>query len=334
MTRVPLSVLDLVSVSSDQTPAQAIDAAMEAAQLVDRLGYERLWYAEHHNTASVASSATSLLVGRAAGLTERIRVGSGGVMLPNHAPLMVAENYGTLAQMFPGRIDLGLGRAPGTDQLTARALARSSAAPDDFVANVVDLMNWFDGGRDRLGIHVGVAEGTRVPIWMLGSSTAGATMAAALGLPYSFASHFAPDALFQALEVYRSNFDAEASTAQIDKPYVSVGINVMACEDEAEAHHQFTVTQNMFLAMQRTGGRTKLQPPGEPGFEVTEMARMMADKMLQVSAVGTPEQVAEVMQSVVEQTGADELITVTYAHDPAVRLRSLELTAQAWGLTG
>ena len=334
MTRVPLSVLDLVSVSSDQTPAQAIDAAMEAAQLVDRLGYERLWYAEHHNTASVASSATSLLVGRAAGLTERIRVGSGGVMLPNHAPLMVAENYGTLAQMFPGRIDLGLGRAPGTDQLTARALARSSAAPDDFVANVVDLMNWFDGGRDRLGIHVGVAEGTRVPIWMLGSSTAGATMAAALGLPYSFASHFAPDALFQALEVYRSNFDAEASTAQIDKPYVSVGINVMACEDEAEAHHQFTVTQNMFLAMQRTGGRTKLQPPGEPGFEVTEMARMMADKMLQVSAVGTPEQVAEVMQSVVDQTGADELITVTYAHDPAVRLRSLELTAQAWGLTG
>lgn len=334
MNQIPLSVLDLVSVSSNQSPAEAIAVSMEAAQLADRLGYERLWYAEHHNTASVASSATSLLIGRAAALTERIRIGSGGVMLPNHAPLMVAEHYGTLAQMFPGRIDLGLGRAPGTDQLTARALARSSAQPEDFTANIIDLMNWFDGGRDRLGIHAGVAEGTKVPIWMLGSSTAGASMAAALGLPYSFASHFAPDALFQALEVYRSGFDSSAQTAQIDKPYVSVGINVMACEDEAEAHHQFSVTRNMFMGMQRTGGRQKLQPPGEPNFEVTEMGQMMADRMLQVSAIGTPDQVAETLQSVVDQTGADELITTTYAHDPAVRLRSMELTAKAWGMGG
>lgn len=330
MSRVPLSVLDLVSVSSDQTPAQAIAASMAAAVAADRCGYERLWFAEHHNTASVASSATAVLVGMAAERTARIRVGSGGVMLPNHAPLMVAENYGTLAQAYPARIDLGLGRAPGTDQRTAQALARSSAAPEAFMSHIVDLMNWFDGGRAANGITAGVAEGTNVPIWMLGSSTAGAAMAAQLGLPYSFAAHFAPDAMFDALHVYRENFNPDSPTAQISEPKVSIGVNVMAHEDEAEAHHQFTVVENMFLGMQRTGGRDKIQPPGRPNFEVNEMAHAMMQQMLRVRAVGTPEQVVGALDELVESTGADELMTVTYSHDPAIRLRSLELVARAW----
>lgn len=329
MSRIPLSILDLVSVSANQTPAEAIEASMQAAEAADRLGYVRLWFAEHHNTASVASAATSVLVGAAAGRTSRIRVGSGGVMLPNHAPLMVAENYGTLGQLYPGRIDLGLGRAPGTDQVTAAALARSSSAPEAFVANVVNLHEWLTVGVADNGIRAGVAEGAYVPMWVLGSSTAGAAMAAHLGLPFSFASHFAPDAMGEAIALYRDHFNPSAPTAQLDEPYVSVGVNVLACPDAAEARHQFTTVEKVFLSLRRSGGREKLQPPGhaEP---IGVMEQSMIDHMLRVRAIGSVDEVTDRLHAIAESTGADELVTVTYAYDPAVRMESQRLVAEAW----
>ncbi len=328
---VPLSILDLVSVSTGQSVAHAIEASMKSVEAADALGYRRVWFAEHHNTSAVASSATAVLVGQAAARTKRILVGSGGVMLPNHAPLMVAEDYGTLGAIFPGRVELGLGRAPGTDHITARALARSDASPNAFVSNVTDLHDWFDTGAAASGLRAGVAAGSRVPMWILGSSTAGAQIAAHLGLPYSFASHFAPDALLPAIEMYRSRFNPDAPTAQIDKPHVMVGVNVLAADDDAEAHHQFSTVQRMFLSLRRTGGRDALLPPGDVDGNEDELAMM--EHMLRISAIGSPEVVVAQLESLVEQSGADELITVTYAHDPAVRIRSQQLTAEAWGLS-
>lgn len=325
---VKLSILDLVSVSTGQPVEEAIRASIDAARRVDALGYERLWFAEHHNTAAVASSATAVLIGQVAAATEKIVVGSGGVMLPNHSPLTVVENFGTLAQLYPGRIELGLGRAPGTDQITARMLARSGAEPQDFMDNIMRMQAWFDQGRSD-GIEVGVARGTKVPIWMLGSSTAGAAMAAALGLPYSFAAHFAPDAMEEAIHLYRSRFNPDAPTAQISEPYVSVGVNVLAHEDAGEAEHQFSTVQKMFTALRRTGGRMALQPPGALPSDISSVEFQMMEHMLRVRAVGTPDQVAEDLEAIAEQTGADELITVTYAFDPEVRTRSLELVAAA-----
>ncbi len=322
-----LAILDLVSVSSGQDVADALEASMQAAELADRLGYERLWFAEHHNTVAVAASSTALLIGQAAARTRRITVGSGGIMLPNHAPLNVAEDFGTLARMFPGRIELGLGRAPGTDQLTASALARSSAEPREFMRNIGHLHEWFASGSVG-GISVGVAAGTKVPMWMLGSSTAGATMAGMLGLPYSFASHFAPDMLHVAIETYREHFDPTAPTAQIDEPYVQIGVNVLAHETPGEAERLFTSTQRMFLALRRSGGRLPLQPPA-PLEEANQLELDMLDHALSVRAVGTPDVVAARLKEIQVSTGADELITVTYAHDPGDRLRSLELVAGA-----
>ncbi len=328
---VPLSILDLVSVSTGQSVGDAIAASMRSVEAADTLGYQRVWFAEHHNTSAVASSSTAVLVGQAAARTERILVGSGGVMLPNHAPLMVAEDYGTLGAMYPGRVELGLGRAPGTDMVTARALSRSDGSPNAFVANVTDLHDWMDTGVATSGLRAGVAAGTHVPMWILGSSTAGAQIAAHMGLPYSFASHFAPDALLQAIEVYRSRFNPDAPTAQIAEPRVMVGVNVLACDDDAEAHHQFTTVQRMFLSMRRSGGRDALLPPGEVDGTQDEMDMM--EHMLQVSAIGSPDRVVSQLASLVELTEADELITVTYAHDPQVRIHSQALVAKAWGLT-
>ena len=330
-SRVPLSILDLVSVSTGQSVGAAIEASMQSVEAAERLGYRRVWFAEHHNTSAVASSATAILVGRAAARTRRILVGSGGVMLPNHAPLMVAEDYGTLGAMFPGRVELGLGRAPGTDQVTAHALARSDGSPNGFVANVTDLYDWTDTGVASSGLRAGVAAGTRIPMWILGSSTAGAQIAAHMGLPYSFASHFAPDALLTAIELYRNHFNPDAPTAQITEPRVMVGVNVMACDDDAAALHQFTTVQRMFLSLRRTGGRDTLLPPGD--VEATEGELAMMEHMLQVSAIGSPDRVVTQLEALVDLTAADELITVTYAHDPAVRARSQELVAEAWGLT-
>lgn len=304
---------------------------MRSVEAADALGYRRVWFAEHHNTAAVASSSTAVLVGQAAGRTRHILVGSGGVMLPNHAPLMVAEDYGTLGAMFPGRIELGLGRAPGTDHMTARALARSDASPNAFASNITDLHDWFDTGTATSGLRAGVAAGSRVPMWILGSSTTGAQIAAAMGLPYAFASHFAPDALLPALELYRSRFNPDAPTAQSHEPHVMVGVNVLAADDEDDAHHQFSTVQRMFLSLRRTGGRDALLPPGE--VEGTEQEMAMMEHMLSISAVGTAEHVVGQLESLVEQTAADELMTVTYAHDPRVRMRSQQLVAEAWGLS-
>ena len=322
---VPLNILDLVSISEGSTARDAIAASMESARRADQLGYRRLWFAEHHNTPNLAASATSLLIAQAASVTERIRLGSGGVMLPNHAPLMVAEQYGTLANMYPDRIDLGLGRAPGTDMLTARALNRSSAEPQAFAQSIYDLQGWFseEGTAYSAPIVSAVSAGTNVPIWVLGSTVNGASIAGQLGLPFSLASHFAPDQIDDALRVYRESFSTESPTAQIDKPYVMAGINVMVADTDEEAEREFTVLQQMFLDIQR-GQRRKIQPPVDPGTIPGD------NPMLRISAVGTQQKVKAQLEEFVERTGADELITVTYAFDPAVRDRSLQLLAETW----
>ncbi len=323
---IPLSILDLVSIPEGATARDAITASMESAKLADRLGYSRLWFAEHHNTPNLASKATALLISQAAGVTENIRVGSGGVMLPNHAPLMVAEQYGTLANIHGDRIDLGLGRAPGTDGMTAQALSRSSAEPQAFAQHIYDLQGWFgeSGTAHSTPIFSSVSQGMEVPIWVLGSTVNGASIAGQLGLPFSLASHFAPDQIDDALRVYRETFSTEAPTARISEPQVMAGINVMVADTDEEARRQFTTLQQMFLDI-RSGRQRKIQPPVDPAqFAGSSPA------MLQISAVGSPDTVKAQLEEFAERTGADELITVTYAHDPAVRDRSIELLADLW----
>ncbi len=326
---VPLSILDLVSISEGSTTRDAIAASMSSAQLADKLGYKRLWFAEHHNTPNLAASSTALLISQAAQCTEKIRLGSGGVMLPNHAPLMVAEQYGTLANMHGDRIDLGLGRAPGTDMMTAQALSRSSAEPQAFAQHIYDLQGWFGetGTAYSVPIVSAVSAGTNVPIWVLGSTVNGASIAGQLGLPFSVASHFAPDQLDQAIQVYKDAFTTDSPTAQIDKPYVMAGINVMVADTDAQAEREFTVVQQMFQDI-HTGQRRLLQPPVEPN----EMTGPGASEhsMLRIKAVGSPQTVKAQLDDFVTRTGADELITVTYAYDPAVRDRSYELLADVW----
>lgn len=325
---VPLSILDLVSIAEGSTASDAIAASMASAKLVDNLGYRRLWFAEHHNTPNLAASSTALLISQAAAVTEKIRVGSGGVMLPNHAPLMVAEQYGTLANMHGDRIDLGLGRAPGTDMMTAQALSRSSAEPQAFAQNIYDMQGWFgeNGTAYSVPIVSAVSTNTNVPIWVLGSTVNGASIAGQLGLPFSIASHFAPDQIDQAIQVYREAFTTESATAQIDTPYVMTGINVMVADTEEQAKREFTVVQQMFQDIQ-TGQRRLLQPPVEPN----QLTGVGAEhSMLRIQAVGSPHTVKTQLDDFVARTGADELITVTYAYDPAVRDRSYELLADVW----
>lgn len=326
---VPLSILDLVSISEGSTARDAMNASMASARLADQLGYHRLWFAEHHNTPNLAASSTALLISQAAEHTDTIRVGSGGVMLPNHAPLMVAEQYGTLANMHGNRIDLGLGRAPGTDMMTAQALSRSSAEPQAFAQSIHDLQGWFseNGTAYSMPIVSGVSAGTNVPIWVLGSTVNGASIAGQLGLPFSVASHFAPDQLDQAIQVYRDSFTTEAPTAQLDEPYVMAGINVMVADTDAQAQREFTVVEQMFQDVQ-SGQRRLLQPPVDP--ESLPGAGSAGNPMLRIKAVGTPQTVKTQLDEFVERTGADELITVTYAYDPAVGDRSRQLLADAW----
>lgn len=328
--RVPISILDLVPVSEGSTVQDALSASMRAAELADRLGYHRVWYAEHHNTAHLGANSTAVLIGQAAARTERIRVGSGGVMLPNHAPLHVAEAYGTLANFFPGRIDLGLGRAPGTDPMTAQVLSRSGADPQSFASNIYDLTSWFgkSGKAKSVPVTAGIAQGTEVPLWVLGSTVNGASIAGQLGLPFSFASHFAPAQLEQAIEVYRSSFDHQAPTAQLSEPYVMAGINVVVAPTDEEAQRLWTTTQQFMLDV-RKGGRP-LQPPVDPEELGTPSERAFSDSMLSVRAVGSPETVRRKLTDFVAATGVDELITVTYTYDPADRMRSMELLADVW----
>lgn len=330
---VPLSILDLVSISEGMSTREAIAASMEGAQVADRLGYERYWFAEHHNTNSLASSATSLLIDRAASMTERIRVGSGGVMLPNHSPLAVIEQFGTLVRFHGDRIDLGLGRAPGTDQLTAQLLARTSAEPQAFIAAVEQMRDWSreEPLGDSLPITADVARGTEVPMWILGSTANGARLAAQLGMPFSVASHFAPFQYLKALETYRENFNPRAEAAQLETPRTMVGVNLVVAETDEEAQRHFSTLQQMFLGVV-TGQRKKIQPPTPIEEVAAPHLVQQVDQTLSIRAVGSPATVVRQLEEIVATTQADELILTAYYYDPADRLKGLELLAEAWGL--
>lgn len=330
---VPLSLLDLVPISDGMSPAEAIRASMDGAKAADRLGYARYWFAEHHNTAALASNATSILIDRAAGLTERIRVGSGGIMLPNHAPLAVIEQFGTLVQIHGDRIDLGLGRAPGTDPITAQLLARTSADPASFIDSVAQMRDWSRADqREGLRVAAPVARGTDVPMWVLGSTVNGAQLAAALGMPFAVASHFAPEQHLQALQVYRGHFDPSADTAQIVEPHTMVGVNLVIADTDEEAQRQYTTLQQMFLGV-ITGQRQAIQPPRD----ITQVAPAhlvhRVDEALAVRAVGSPATVVAQLEEIVARTKADELILTAYYFDPLDRIHALDLLAQAWGLS-
>lgn len=331
---VPLSILDLVPLSEGMTMRAGIAASMEGAQAADRLGYARYWFAEHHNTGNLASSSTVLLIDRAASLTERIRVGSGGIMLPNHAALRVAEDFGTLIQFHGDRIDLGLGRAPGTDQITAQFLARTSAEPAAFMNAVEEIELWSATDQpEGLRVSADVAAGTEIPLWVLGSTTNGAQLAAQLGLPFSVASHFAPFQHLQALDVYRRTFDAAADTAQISAPHTMVGANLVIADTDERAEQMYSTLLQMFTGVV-TGRRQPLQRPrtrAELERELPSTLLSQAESALAVRAVGSPETVVDQLEQVVRSTGADELILTFYCFDPAERIRGLELLADAWG---
>ncbi|MGV6873571.1 LLM class flavin-dependent oxidoreductase [Pseudochelatococcus sp. B33] len=324
---VPLSILDLVRVTQATDARTALMNARDVAVHAERWGYNRIWIAEHHNMAGIASAATSVVIGYIAEGTSRIRVGSGGIMLPNHAPYVIAEQFGTLARLFPGRIDLGLGRAPGTDQLTLRALRRAPEAADHFPQDVLELQAYFaPAGADQRIVAVPAA-GTEVPLWILGSSAFGAMLAAELGLPYAFASHFAPEHLLPALDIYRSRFKP---SEQLAKPYAMVGVNVISADTDAEARRLAT-TQQMSFADLVTGKRGLSKPPIDDIETYWSGAQKEhAQRMLTRSIIGAPETIRSGIRDLVAETGADELIIVSDVYEHAARLRSLELIAAAW----
>jgi len=320
-----LSVLDLVPIPAGSDARDALYRARDLARLAERLGFTRYWMAEHHNMTGIASAATAVAIGFVAGQTDSIRVGAGGIMLPNHAPLVIAEQFGTLATLYPGRIDLGLGRAPGTDQRTWRALRRDPSASDRFPQDVLELQALLGEPGPDQAIHAIPGEGTHVPLWILGSSTFGAQLAAHLGLPYAFASHFAPGSLHQALDAYRSGF----RPGQIQRPHAMVGVNIIAAETDAEARRLFTSPQQSFANMFR-GARGKLPAPIDDIEEYwTPMEKMQASGMLACSIVGGPATIRNGLQRLIDETGADELLVAGAIHDSSARLRSYEILADA-----
>ncbi|MDE1555558.1 MULTISPECIES: LLM class flavin-dependent oxidoreductase [Comamonas] len=322
-----LSMLDLVPVREGGTVRQALDIAVQTAQKAEALGFARYWLAEHHNMPGIASSATAVLIGHIAGQTTRIRVGSGGIMLPNHPPLVVAEAFGTLAELYPGRIDLGLGRAPGTDGATMRALRRDRVeTEEDFPRDVAELQRLLGPADPNARISATPGSDTHIPIWLLGSSLYSAQLAAMKGLPYAFASHFAPRFLHQAIGLYRQLF---RPSAVLDKPYVMVGVPVVAAPTDAEAQFLATSTQQRVLGI-LTGQRGKLPLPVE-GFlqQLGPREQAAIQDFLALAVVGGPETVRQGFAQIQQSTEADELILVTDIHDPALRLRSLEISAQA-----
>ncbi len=320
-----LSVLDLSPVIQGETPAQALRKSLDLARHAEKFGYRRYWVAEHHNMIGIASAATSVVIGYIAGGTERIRVGAGGIMLPNHSPLVIAEQFGTLESLYPGRIDLGLGRAPGTDQRTLRALRRDPAVADNFPQDVVELQALLGPLQPGQTVQAVPGTDTRVPIWILGSSLFGAQLAAMLGLPYAFASHFAPDALMSALNIYRERFE---KSAQLDRPYAMVGCNVIAAPTDAEARYLFTSPQQSFTNLFR-GTRGQLRPPIddiETYWSPAEKAQ--ASNMLRCSFVGSPETIKRDLAKFLEDTRADELMVAAAIHDHGHRIRSYEILAE------
>ncbi|VVE61167.1 LLM class flavin-dependent oxidoreductase [Pandoraea anapnoica] len=325
LSKTAISMLDLVPVRAGGTVAEALKQSTELAQHVERLGFTRFWLAEHHNMDGIASSATALLIGHIADKTSRIRVGSGGVMLPNHPPLVVAENFGTLAALYPGRIDLGLGRAPGADQATMRALRRDRLGNgDDFPEQVAELRALLAPSQPGQRLVATPGAGSDIPVWLLGSSLYSAQLAAHLGLPYAFASHFAPRFLFDAIRIYREMF---RPSAVLDKPYVMVGAPVVAAPTDEEAKFLATSSQQKILALMR-GQSLKLQPPVSDMDERWDPAEQHSvEAFLGVAVVGGPERIKSGLSALVERTQADELMLVTDIYDPALRLRSCDIVA-------
>jgi luciferase family oxidoreductase group 1 len=322
---VPLSVLDLSPVAEGSDVSQSLGNTLDLARVAERLGYVRYWLAEHHNMPGIASAATSVVIGHVAGGTSTIRVGAGGIMLPNHSPLVIAEQFGTLAALYPGRVDLGLGRAPGTDMATARALRRNLEAADNFPQDVVELLGWFKPATEGQRIRAVPGEGQDVKVWMLGSSTYGAQLAAMLGLPYSFASHFAPAELEPALAIYRERFQP---SEYLDRPHAMPGLSVIAAPTDEEARLLFSSLQQAFVNL-RTGRPGKLPPPVE-GYEQTldPAARAMLAHALSAAIVGSPETVKRGLDAFIRRTGADELIVTAQIFDHSARVRSFEILAE------
>jgi luciferase family oxidoreductase group 1 len=324
----PLSVLDLAPVAEGDDAATALRHSLSLAQHAEAWGYRRHWVAEHHNMEGVASSATAVLVGYLAAGTKTIRVGSGGVMLPNHAPLVVAEQFGTLATLYPDRIDLGLGRAPGTDRLTMQALRRHLAPEheDSFPRDVTELINYLDVPRPGAAVRAIPGMGTQVPVWLLGSSLYSAQLAAYLGLPFAFASHFAPEQLFDALDLYRSGY---RPSQRWPEPHAMVAMNVVCADSDDEAAQLFTSLQLRFLGMQRGQRGTLPRPiaPAELEALWSPQEKAGVQRMLAASAVGGPDTVRRQVRALVERTRTDELIVACAVHDHAARLRSYELLA-------
>ncbi|KKC32983.1 LLM class flavin-dependent oxidoreductase [Devosia psychrophila] len=321
---VALSILDLVRVNEGSSPREALDNARDLAAHAESLGYTRYWIAEHHNFPGIASAATSVALAHIAAGTKTIRVGAGGIMLPNHAPMVIAEQFGTLAHLYPGRIDLGLGRAPGTDQMTMRALRRSLTNSDNFPQDVLELQAYFAPAGPEQRLQAVPAAGTEVPLWILGSSTYGAQLAAELGLPYAFASHFAPDSLMVALEVYRSRFKP---SEQLAAPHAMIGVNIIAAETDAEARRLAT-TQQMSFANIFRGARGLSQPPIDNIDDYWSPAeKAQAANMLANSIYGSADTVREGIAALVARTGAEELMIVSDVFDHEKRLRSFEIIA-------
>jgi luciferase family oxidoreductase group 1 len=320
---VPLSVLDLSPITEGGTAAQAFRNTLDLAQHAERWGYKRFWVAEHHNMPGIASAATSVVIGHVGAGTNRIRIGAGGIMLPNHAPLQVAEQFGTLESLFPGRVDLGLGRAPGTDHAAAYALRRTlNANPDEFPRDVIEVMDFFRAAQAGQPVQAVPGAGLRVPIWILGSSLFGAQVAAGLGLPFSFASHFAPAMLHDAMAIYRERFKASEF---LQKPYVMLGVNVVAADSDSEARFLASSGRHAFASL-RSGRPIQLPPPS------TEWERDPSDKtdvadQTRVSFVGAPDTIRPQIEAFISRTTADELIVVSHIYDHAARLHSYELAS-------
>ncbi|ANP44664.1 LLM class flavin-dependent oxidoreductase [Candidatus Viadribacter manganicus] len=328
---IPLSVLDLAPIVEGGDVAQALANSRDLAQHTERFGYHRFWLAEHHAMPGIASAATALTIMNAAQATKTIRVGAGGIMLPNHAPIIIAEQFGTLEALFPGRIDLGLGRAPGGDGLTARALRRTLVGGEDrFPQDVLELQALLGPSEPGQRLRSVPGEGSNTPLWILGSSTFGAQLAAALGLPFAFASHFAPAQMMSAVEIYRSTF---RPSEQLQKPYVMLGFNIFAAPTDDEGRLLATSLMQAFVSLRR-GEPRKLQPPN-PAFEesLTDMERAQLEQVLQCSAIGAQATIKTSIEAFIARTGADELILASHIYDHSARVRAYEIVAKVMALS-
>ncbi len=327
---VALSILDLVRVVEGGDVKQALDASRDLAAHADALGYTRFWVAEHHNMPGIASAATAVTLAHVAAGTKRIRLGAGGIMLPNHAPYIIAEQFGTLASLYPGRIDLGLGRAPGTDQIASRALRRDPMSANSFPQDVLELQAYLAPAQDGQRLRAVPGMGTQVPLWILGSSTFGAQLAAELGLPYAFASHFAPEMLMPALQMYRSRF---RPSAQLERPHAMVGVNVIAADSDAAARRLATTQQMSFSDLLRNARGLSRPPIDDIETYWSPAEKMQAGRMLARSIIGGPETVRAGIDALVREIGADELMIVSDIYDQQARRRSLSLIMETAGGT-